>query len=296
MKRPPPGRSDGSNIKAVTGAGSTAKSAEITKQSKSNLALAFVSLGPERRRDMTTFYAFCRVIDDIADSEELSAEQKQIDLTKWRGWVRTPAADEPSLASELRGLLAKYRLPPDMLDEIITGVEMDLHKSTYHSFEELRTYCYHVASAVGLVSIEIFGYRNPRCKEYAVELGLALQVTNIIRDVGKDLEKDRIYLPLEDMERFDYSPAELRNKTYNEKFVRLLQFESERAKEFFRRAAAVLPREDRHSMVAAEIMGSVYRTLLRRMEKDSFRVFEKHYRLNKLEKAGRVIGQMWKLL
>src|SRR4051794_13745013 len=280
----------------MTGTGDSAQSAEITRQSKSNLALAFISLGPERRRDMTTFYAFCRVIDDIADSEVLSDGQKQADLTKWRSWIRTAAVDEPSLAGELRDLMTKYGLPAEMLDEIITGVEMDLHKSSYGTFEELRTYCYHVASAVGLVSIEIFGYRNPRCKEYAVDLGLALQVTNIIRDVGKDLEKNRIYLPLEDMDRFDYSTAELRNKTYNEKFVRLLQFESERAKEFFRRAAAVLPREDRHSMVAAEIMGSVYRTLLRRMEKDSFRVFEKHYRLNKLEKAGRVIGQMWKLL
>jgi 15-cis-phytoene synthase len=280
----------------MTRAGDTAKSAEITRQSKSNLALAFVSLGPERRRDMTTFYAFCRVIDDIADSEVLADEQKQTDLTKWRSWLRTAAADEPSLAGELRELMTKYRLSAEMLDQIITGVEMDLHKSSYDTFEELRTYCYHVASAVGLVSIEIFGYRNPRCKEYAVDLGLALQVTNIIRDVGKDLDKNRIYLPMEDMERFNYSPAELRNKTYNEKFVRLVQFESERAKEFFRGAAAALPREDRHSMVAAEIMASVYRSLLRRMEKDRFRVFEKHYRLNKLEKAGRVIGQMWKLL
>jgi 15-cis-phytoene synthase len=280
----------------MTRAGDAAKSAEITRQSKSNLALAFVSLGPERRRDMTTFYAFCRVIDDIADSEVLADGQKQTDLTKWRSWLRTAAADEPSLAGELRELMTKYRLSAEMLDQIITGVEMDLHKSSYDTFEELRTYCYHVASAVGLVSIEIFGYRNPRCKEYAVDLGLALQVTNIIRDVGKDLDKNRIYLPMEDMDRFNYSPADLRNKTYNEKFVRLVQFESERAKEFFRRAAAALPREDRHSMVAAEIMASVYRSLLRRMEKDRFRVFEKHYRLNKLEKAGRVIGQMWKLL
>ena len=171
---------------------------------------------------------------------------------------------------------------------------MDLHKSTYATFDELRTYCYHVASAVGLVSIEIFGYRNPGCKDYAVQLGLALQMTNIIRDVGKDLEKGRIYLPQEDLERFGYSVTELRNRTYNENFVRLLQFESDRAKQFFSAAAAALPREDRHSMVAAEIMGSVYRKLLQRMEADRFQVFEKTYRLNKLEKAGRILGQLWK--
>jgi 15-cis-phytoene synthase len=268
---------------------------DITRESKSNLALAFISLGRERRRDMTTFYAFCRIVDDVADTDACTPAQKQERLTKWRNWLRAGTADEPILARELRQLLTKYRLPPEMLDEIITGVEMDLHQSSYATFTELRAYCYHVASAVGLVSIEIFGYRNPACKEYAVELGLALQMTNIIRDVGRDLEKGRIYLPEEDLKRFDYSENQLRQRTYNENFVRLLRFESQRAKDFFDRAAAALPKEDRHSMVAAEIMGSVYRSLLRRMENDKFRVFEKDYRLNKLEKAGRVLGQLWKL-
>lgn len=269
---------------------------EITRESKSNLALAFVSLGRERRRDMTTFYAFCRVVDDIADTGTLTVAEKRAQLTKWRSWLRAASSDEPGLARELRQLLAKYRIPPEMLDEIITGVGMDLDKATYATFAELRTYCYHVASAVGLVSIEIFGYRNPACKEYAVQLGLALQTTNIIRDVRRDLEKDRVYLPEEDLQRFEYSMDELRQRIYSENFVRLMQFESERAKTFFNNAAAVLPREDRHSMVAAEIMGSVYRTLLGRMEKDRFRVFEKDYQLNKLEKAGRVLGQLWKAL
>ena len=267
---------------------------EITRESKSNLALAFVSLDRERRRDMTTFYAFCRVVDDIADTGTLTPQEKQDQLTQWRTWVRNGTPGEPDLARELRDLMAKYRVSPEMLDEIITGVEMDLHKSSYATFSELRTYCYHVASAVGLVSIEIFGYRDPACKEYAVQLGLALQMTNIIRDVGRDLDKGRIYLPEEDLQRFNYSAEELRRRVYNENFVRLLDFESSRAKEFFDHAAASLPKQDRHSMVAAEIMGSVYRGLLRRMETDRFRVFEKDYRLNKLEKAGRILGQLWK--
>jgi phytoene synthase len=271
-------------------------STEITRESKSNLALAFVSLGRERRRDMTTLYAFCRVIDDIADSETLETAEKEQALTKWRRWVRESTADEPSLAGEMRELLGKYRLPPEMLDEIITGVEMDLHKSSYATFDELQTYCYHVASAVGLVSIEVFGYRNPKCKDYAVQLGLALQMTNIIRDVGKDLQKGRIYLPEEDLDRFNYPATELRNRIYNDNFVQLMQFEAGRARDFFQQAATSLPREDRHSMVAAEIMGAVYRKLLQRMETDGFRVFEKDYRLNKLEKAGRILGQLWKAL
>ena len=270
--------------------------AKITRQSKSNLALAFVSLGRERRHDITIFYAFCRVIDDIADDVNLMAEEKRLRLGKWRGWLRSATPDEPSLALDLRSLIGKYSLSPGMLEEIIAGVEMDLSISRYATFDDLRVYCYRVASAVGLVSIEIFGYRNPACKEYAIQLGLALQITNIIRDVGKDLRDGRIYLPREDLARFDYSETELQDRQYNERFVRLMEFETARARQFFTRAAALLPREDRQSMVAAEIMGSVYRGLLRQMELDKFRVFEKEYRLNKLEKAGRIVAQLLKSL
>ncbi|MEY2601073.1 MAG: 15-cis-phytoene synthase [Verrucomicrobiota bacterium] len=269
--------------------------AQITRTSKSNLALAFVSLDRERRRDITTFYAFCRVIDDIADDVDLSVEEKTRRLSEWREWVRIPRPDESSFAVDVRGLVAKYALPPEMLEEIIAGVEMDLSIGRYQTFEELRVYCYRVASAVGLVSIEIFGYRNPACREYAIQLGLALQITNIIRDVGEDLRDDRIYLPQEDLARFNYSEKELRDRQYNDRFVRLMQFEAERARQFFARAAEILPREDRRSMVAAEIMASIYRGLLRRMELDKFRVFEKEYGLNKLEKACRIAGQLLKL-
>lgn len=268
--------------------------AKITRQSKSNLALAFISLGRERKRDITVFYAFCRVIDDIADSAQFDAAQKEIRLAAWREMLRGACADEPLLAREVRGLIDKYSLPIDILEEIIAGVEMDLSISRYATFEELRVYCYRVASAVGLVSIEIFGYRNARCKEYALELGLALQMTNIIRDVGKDLRSGRIYLPQEDVARFGYSELELQDRQHNERFVRLMEFEAARAREFFSRAAAALPPEDRRAMVPAEIMSSIYRGLLRRMELDQFRVFEKEYRLSGLEKVGRIAAQLIK--
>jgi phytoene synthase len=262
--------------------------ARITRQSKSNLALAFISLGRERRRDITDFYAFCRVIDDIVDSSQLSADEKRLQLFNWSKMLRAPMAEEPVIARDVRRLIDKYSLDPAMLDEIIAGVEMDLSVSRYESFEQLRVYCYRVASAVGLVSIEIFGYRNPACKEYAVQLGLALQMTNIIRDVGRDVRDGRIYLPAEDLVRFGYSEAELQDRQYNDRFVRLMQFEAVRAKEFFARAASLLPREDRRAMVAAEIMASVYRSLLDRIEQDGFHVFDKHYRLGKIQKATRV--------
>jgi phytoene synthase len=268
--------------------------AAITRQSKSNLALAFISLGRERRRDITVFYAFCRVIDDVADSSKLSVVEKRVRLAKWRQLLRTAAQDEPLLAHDVRQLIAKYSLPIAMLEEIIAGVEMDLSTVRYPTFEELRVYCYRVASAVGLVSIEIFGYHNPRCKQYAIELGLALQTTNIIRDVGKDLQNGRIYLPQEDLVRFHYSETELIQRLYDKRFVQLMEFQARRARQFFANATAALPAEDQRAMTPAEIMGSVYRGLLRRIELDKFRVFEKEYRLSKLEKAGRIAAQLFK--
>jgi phytoene synthase len=268
--------------------------AKITRDSKSNLALAFVALGRERRNDITVFYAFCRVIDDIADATQTSPEEKARALADWRRWLRQSEANEDPIARDLRAVMAKYSLPAAMLEEIIDGVEMDLRNVRYETFEELRVYCYRVASAVGLVSIEVFGYRNPACRDYAIQLGLALQMTNIIRDVGKDLSNGRIYLPREDLARFGYFEADLQQRKYNEPFLALMQFEATRAEEFFAKAAALLPREDRRSMVAAEIMASVYRTLLERMKSDRFRVFDKEYRLSKIEKAGRIAAKLFR--
>ena len=269
--------------------------AKITRDSKSNLALAFVALGRERREDITVFYAFCRVVDDIADSTEAAPEEKASALAAWRNWLHQGASDEPALARDVRALFGKYAITPAMLEEIIDGMEMDLRNARYRTFEELRVYCYRVASAVGLVSIEIFGYRNPTCRDYAIQLGYALQMTNIIRDVGKDLSVGRIYLPEEDLVRFGYPESELRQRKHNDVFVRLMEFQAARAEGFFAQAAALLPREDRRAMVAAEIMASVYRALLKRMKADRFRVFEKDYRLSKIEKGGRIASQLLRL-
>jgi len=287
-------RRNGFNIDQAGYEKPNVNAATITRQSKSNLALAFVSLGRERKRDITVFYAFCRVVDDIADSAELSVTEKRVRLANWRQMLRTSAPGEPLLARDVRQLMDKYSLLPEMLEEIIAGVEMDLRILRYETFKELRVYCYRVASAVGLVSIEIFGYRNPRCREYAINLGLALQMTNIIRDVWKDFQAGRIYLPQADLMRFHYSEAELAKQLSNEHFLQLMEFEASRAREFFSQAAAELPTEDRRAMAPAEIMASIYRALLRRIELDKFRVFEKEYRLSKPEKAGRITAQLFK--
>lgn len=268
---------------------------EITRASQSNLAFAFLSLGKERKRDITIFYAFCRLIDDIADSTELAAPEKAGQLAAWRAALSVPASDEPALAPAVRGLIAKYAITPAMLEEIIDGVEMDLTIARYETFAELRQYCYRVASAVGLVSIEIFGYANPACRQYAINLGLALQVTNILRDVRKDLENGRIYLPAEDLARFAYSEADLTARAYDDRFVRLMQFEAGRAEEYFRAAAAALPREDRRAMLSAEIMAAIYHALLRQMARDRFRVFARDYGLGKWAKLGYAARELLKL-
>jgi phytoene synthase len=266
---------------------------EITKKSRSNLAFAFFSLPKVTRQDITTFYAFCRHVDDAADDPDVPLAERRRWLQGWRRWLIQHEPNEPGFASELRTLIGKYRIDRRLFEEILTGVEMDLEPVRFEDFAALHRYCYRVASAVGLVSIEIFGYRNPQCKEYAHKLGVALQLTNIIRDVDKDLKNGgRIYLPLTELRMFGYPEETLRRRIYNSAFVRLMQFQAERAHSFFREARRLLPSEDQRSMVAAEGMRAIYYALLRRIEKDRFQLFGKTYRLNHLEKAIILSGQI----
>ena len=257
---------------------------QITRASKSNLALAFVALPRERRADISTFYAFCRIVDDIAD-EPGDPLEKQAGLDAWRRAVAEEFAGEPPLAAAVRAVIAKYSLPVAHFREIIAGVEMDLHGAAYATWEELRVYCHRVASVVGLVSIEIFGCRDPRSREYAGHLGLALQLTNILRDVGQDLANEgRIYLPAEDLARFGITRADLAAHRHDEHFLALMDFEATRARDFFGKARESLPASDRRALVAAEIMAGIYSRLLDKMQRDRFRVFDRRYSLPKWEK------------
>ena len=260
---------------------------------RSNLALTFISLPGAKRADMNVFYTFCRLVDDIADGDSLPPEDKLTLLSAWREAVaayRGPGQGRGNLAIALQELIVKYDLPRVHLQEIITGVEMDVSARQYTTFEQLRTYCYHVASAVGLVSIEIFGYTDQSARQYAVDLGIALQLTNIIRDVAVDLDNGgRIYLPLEDLERFGYLPSDLRARAYDQRFRALMKFQYERAQGFYDRAVRALSTRDRRTMVAAETMRAVYWQLLQDIKRDRFRVFERTYRLSKARK-------LWTLL
>ena len=260
--------------------------AAITKASKSNLALAFVALPKPRRRDITTFYAFCRLVDDIADDPALPVAEKRRRINIWRESISDTFNGEPSLAPAVRAIIRKYMIQPAYFREILDGVEMDLEPRRYAAFADLQTYCYRVASAVGLVSIEIFGYRSLNCKQYAIDLGMALQLTNILRDVREDWENgERIYLPMEDLARFQYSPLDLAGATHDDRFLQLMNFEADRATAFYDKAAAILPAEDRRSMTPARIMAEVYGHILSDMRAEGFRVFEKRYRLSTLRKV-----------
>lgn len=258
---------------------------QITRASKSNLALAFVALPAGRRDDITNFYAWCRVIDDIADEAGQTVEQRRAALDLWRQALRAAAPSESPLAVPVRALIEKYRLPPEHFLEIIAGVEMDLTGARYETWEELRVYCYRVASAVGLVSIEIFGCREPGSRDYAINLGLALQITNILRDVGEDYRNGgRIYLPREDLARFGCTPEEIAAGTRSRAFLEVMSFEAARARGFYAAACAARPPADRRALVAAEIMRAIYCRILARMERGAFRVFDRRYRLNRAEK------------
>jgi len=257
----------------------------ITRSSNSNLALGFLALSPERRRAATTFYAFCRIIDDIADEPVLPQPEKERQLNAWKRAIREAFEGEPPMAAEVRALIAQYSLRENWLLEIINGCAMDLTPARYATFNDLRLYCYRVASVVGLVSIEIFGYRNPATRQYAVDLGYALQLTNIIRDVAKDLANEgRIYLPLEDMAKFGVTEEDLAERKGGANFRKLIEFQADRAEQLFATAVAQLPAEDRKSMAAAEIMRRVYHRLLQQMRADGFRVFDRSYKLRKIEK------------
>ena len=265
-------------------------SQSITRKSASNLALAFVLLPRTQREGMAALYAFCRQVDDIADNESLPAEERRILLASWREDIRRACAGGvPRLPvnRELEPVIQRHGLPFPLFDELIRGVETDLDIKRYATWADLDHYCYRVASVVGLLSIEIFGYRHPGCRAYAVLLGKALQFTNILRDVRTDAERGRIYLPAEEMERCGVPAEEVLRFQFSSRYQDLAERMAERARAFYRQAHEALPAEDRRSMIAAELMGSVYWRLLQQLAARRYDVF----------RPPRVrVGKGWKLL
>jgi phytoene synthase len=254
-------------------------------QSGSSFYYSFLFLPPERRRAITALYAFCREVDDVVD-ECTDPGVAAAKLAWWRHEIATLDAGRPQhpVTQALAPLARAYGITRERLDEIIDGMEMDLRQSRYADLAALERYCYHVAGVVGLLAAGIFGYTNPRTLEYAQALGTAFQFTNIVRDVGEDARKDRIYLPLEDLARFGVSAADILNRRHTDAFGQLISFEVERAEAAYTKALALLPAEDRRAQRPGLVMAAIYRTLLGEIRRDGHRVLEHRVALTPLRK------------
>ncbi|MGH7356148.1 MAG: presqualene diphosphate synthase HpnD [Candidatus Rokuibacteriota bacterium] len=254
----------------------TSLSARLTRRSRSNFYYAFLTLPRPRREALYAVYAFCRTVDDIADLGG-DPDAARAALRRWREEVARCYAPGPGpehpIARQLADAVRAFPIPRAALEAIIEGCEMDLSHVVYATAEELYPYCYRVASAVGLCCIEIFGYTDPRAREYAVSLGTALQLTNIIRDVGADARAGRVYVPREDLARFGVAVDDLVAGRHTEAFVRLMERQTARARGFYRAAREAYPVADARALVPAEIMGRIYGALLDEIEHRRFRVF-----------------------
>lgn len=265
----------------------------ITKQSGSNFYYAFLFLPKPKREALYAVYAFCRLSDDLVD--ELKAGVNPADaLTRWRKALDACLDDgvDSPIMTAIGQAARRYHIPRSYFEELLNGMEMDLTRARYATFEELYPYCYRVASIVGLICIEIFGYTNPLAKTYAEQLGIAFQLTNILRDVGVDAQRGRIYLPQDELRRFGYSEEELLAGCYNEPFRELMRFQCERARGFFRAASAALTAEDERSLLAAEIMRAIYYRLLLKIEAEQYDVFHGNITIGKPRKL-LLAGGLW---
>ena len=265
---------------------------EIAKKSKSSFYYAFNLLPAEQRDAMNTVYAFCRQTDDIVDEGTTSDDIKHDKLRKWRIELEKSldGQSDYQLINKLSKTIQNFNIPLEPFYDLIKGMEMDLQKKRYLTFNDLQTYCYNVASTVGLMCIEIFGYRHPSAKDFAINLGIALQLTNILRDVKKDAEKGRIYLPKEDLEKFNYHESDVFNNTYNDNFQRMMEYQVERAREYFNSATACLNREDKKAMFAARAMQHIYSRMLNKIVDADYNVYQNKIKISTFKKVGISLG------
>jgi len=249
----------------------------VTKRSGSNFYYSFLFLPRARREAMDTIYAFCREVDSVVDDAPPGSDPHK-QLRQWRAELAAAYHGTPTypVTISLGEHARRLEIPQEYFEDLIRGVEMDLTITRYRTFEELYRYCYRVASVVGLICLKIFGTRSSHASDYAVNLGLAFQLTNILRDLATDADRGRIYLPQEDLVRFGYREEELLRRTYSPAFIELMRFECARAREFYqkaRQAADSLPAADRRALTVAEIMRGLYERILRRIEESDYRVF-----------------------
>jgi phytoene synthase len=253
--------------------------------SGSSFYYSFLFLPPERRRAITALYAFCREVDDVVD-ECTDPQLAAMKLEWWRAEIANLRAGKPQhpVTRALQPHVEPFQITAERLNEIVDGMAMDLTQTRYLDFIGLERYCYLVAGVVGLLAAGIFGYRNPRTLEYARSLGTAFQLTNIIRDVGEDARKNRIYLPIEDLQKFEVTAADILQSRRSDKFTELMRFQARRAESWYARALEALPAEDRRAQRAGLIMAAIYRQLLSEIERDGFQVLTQRTSLTPLRK------------
>ncbi len=270
------------------------RSAEvITKSSNSNLAFALHCLPKERRADLVTFYAFCRIIDDIADDLLMPVEEKQRGFDHWKNGLREGFSDPGEIEREVIEIRDRHGIPTELFLDLIKGCEMDLKPMRFGTWEDLQDYTYRVACVVGLISLYLFGADPERSRKYALKLGHALQLTNIIRDVGEDLDNGlRIYLPLADLGRFQYTERDLVGKVYDGRFQAMMRYQCERAKGLYEEASNCLPKEDEKALKAAKIMADIYHNLLHKIEQQNYAVFHQRVSISKFKKASFLLKGM----
>lgn len=254
-------------------------------QSGSSFYYAFLFLSPERRKAITALYAFCREVDDVVDNTtEISVARMK--LTWWRTQIEQlfrGSAEHPVMQA-LAPHIKPFQITSDRLHAVIEGMEMDLDQTRYASWDDLQKYCWHAAGVVGELSASIFGYTQPATLVYAEKLGLAFQLTNIIRDVGDDARRGRIYLPEEDLQRFNVKPTEILDGLHSERFVELMRFETNRARQCYRDAMLALPEQDRRAQRAGLMMAAIYHALLNEIERDNWQVLNQRVSLTPIRK------------
>ena len=258
----------------------------ITRRAAKNFYYAFITLPPRKRKAVYATYAFCRLCDDASD-EEIPTEEKLRLLAELREKLSMAYGGHPSgpVFTALAHASSAFEIPEEYLQEVVSGVEMDLTRSRYRNFEELRTYCYRVASVVGLICIQIFGYSDPRAKEHAIDLGLAMQLTNILRDIKEDLGRDRVYLPLDELSHFGCSVEQLEAGVSNQAFQELMRFQATRAREYFESGFKLLPFLSPRSRACPAVLGQLYSHILDRIESNDFNVFDGRLSLSRSEKC-----------
>ena len=272
---------------------------KLTKNSGSNFYYSFLFLPRERRQAMYTVYAFCKEVDSAVDDPSEGVDPLQ-QLTQWRSEISQAYDGTPThpVTISLGEQARRWQIPQEYFEELISGMEMDLTITRYATFHELYRYCYRVASVVGLICLKVFGTKSSLASDYAINLGMAFQLTNILRDLATDADRGRIYLPQEDFLRFNCSEDDLVKREYSPALLELLQFQCARAREYYehaRQAAAALPPEDRRALTVAEIMRAVYSRILDQIEGSGYKVFGPRVKLSPLYRLSLAAGTWLRL-